>query len=133
MSSGLEGGGGKGSKCPLNWAYLVAQTVKNLSAMWENWVRDLGWEDPLEQGMATHFSILAWRVPKDRGAWHAAVHRMAESDMTVTKQAHTHPLNETWGFPVTLSVHILVVQRCHLEVKRMKKIYFPILSLKKYL
>ena len=42
---------------------LVAQTVKNLPAMWEIWVRSLGWEDPLEKGMATLSSILAWRIP----------------------------------------------------------------------
>ena len=42
---------------------LVAQTVKNLPAMQEMQVRSLGWEDPLEKGMATHSSILAWRVP----------------------------------------------------------------------
>ena len=41
------------------WAYLVAQLVKNMPAMWETWVRSLGWEDPLEKGMATHSSILA--------------------------------------------------------------------------
>ena len=45
------------------WASLVAQLVKNLSAMWETWVRFLGWEDPLERGMANHSSILAWRIP----------------------------------------------------------------------
>ena len=44
-------------------AFLVAQTVKNLPAMQETWVRSLGWEDPLEEGMATHSSILAWRIP----------------------------------------------------------------------
>ena len=44
-------------------ASLVAQTVKNLLAMWETWVQSLGWEDPLEKGMATHSSILAWRIP----------------------------------------------------------------------
>ena len=37
--------------------------VKNPPAMWETWVRSLGWEDPLEEGMATHSSILAWRIP----------------------------------------------------------------------
>ena len=37
--------------------------VKNLPALWETWVRSLGWEDPLEEGMATHSSILAWRIP----------------------------------------------------------------------
>ena len=44
-------------------ASLVAQTVKNLPAMQETWVRSLGQEDPLEEGMATHSSILAWRIP----------------------------------------------------------------------
>ena len=42
--------------------FLVAQTVKNLSAMWETWVQSLGWEDPLEKGMPTNSSILAWRI-----------------------------------------------------------------------
>ena len=41
----------------------MAQTVKNLLAMWENRVQTLGWEDPLEKGMATHSSTLAWRIP----------------------------------------------------------------------
>ena len=41
---------------------LVAQTVKNLSSVQETWVRSLGWEDPLEKGMATHSSILSWRI-----------------------------------------------------------------------
>ena len=40
-----------------------AQLVKNLTVMWETWVRSLGWEDPLEKGKATHSSILAWRIP----------------------------------------------------------------------
>ena len=42
---------------------LVAQLVKNLPAMQGTWVRSLGWEDPLEEGMATHSSIMAWRIP----------------------------------------------------------------------
>ena len=41
----------------------VVQLVKNLSAVWETWARFLGWEDPLEKGKATHYSILAWRIP----------------------------------------------------------------------
>ena len=45
------------------WASVVALLVKNPPAMWETWVRSLGWEDLLEEGMATHFSILAWRIP----------------------------------------------------------------------
>ena len=47
-------------------ASLVAQMVKNLPAMQEIWVQSLGWEDPLEEGMATHSSILIWRLPTDR-------------------------------------------------------------------
>ena len=47
----------------LDEASLVAQTVKHLPAMRETWVQSLGWEDPLEKEMATHSSILAWRIP----------------------------------------------------------------------
>ena len=46
-----------------NWASMVAQLVKNLPAIWENWVQSLGWEDSLEKGKATHSNILAWRIP----------------------------------------------------------------------
>ena len=47
--------------------------VKNPPAMWKNWVSSLGGEGPLEEGMATHCRILAWRIPMDRGAWWATV------------------------------------------------------------
>ena len=47
----------------------MAQTVKNPPAMQETWVLSLGWEDLLEEGMATYSSILAWKNPMDRGAW----------------------------------------------------------------
>ena len=53
--------------------------VKNLPAMWETWVRLLGWEDLLEENVATHSSILAWRIPMDRGAWWAIVPRVTRS------------------------------------------------------
>ena len=46
----------------LEGASLVAQTEKNLPAMQETWVRSLGWEDPIEKGIATHSSIPAWRI-----------------------------------------------------------------------
>ena len=59
--------------------YLVAQMVKNLPAMRGTWVWSLGWEDPLEEDMATHCSILAWRTPMDREAWWATVHGVSKS------------------------------------------------------
>ena len=53
--------------------------VKNQPVMQETWVRSLGWEDALKEGMATHSSILTWRFPMDRGAWRATVHGVAKS------------------------------------------------------
>ena len=55
----------------------MAQLVKNSLAMWETWVRSLGWEDPLEKGKATHSSILAWRIPGQYSPW-----GVKELDMT---------------------------------------------------
>ena len=63
----------------------MAQTVKNLPTMWETWVRSLGQEDPLEKGMATHASILAWRIPKDRGTWLATVYGVTKSQTQLRK------------------------------------------------
>ena len=60
-------------------ASLVAQMVKTPPAMRETWVQSVGWEDPLEKGMATHSNILAWKIPMDRGAWRGPVHRVAKS------------------------------------------------------
>ena len=60
-------------------ASLVAQTVKNLPTMQVTWVQSLGFEDPLEKGLATVSSILAWRIPMDREAWWATVHQVAKS------------------------------------------------------
>ena len=53
----------------------------NLPAMQETWVQPLGWEDPLEEGMATHSSIVAWRIPMNRRAWWATGHVVAKSQM----------------------------------------------------
>ena len=61
--SGRFAGERIGYPLPYSWGSLVAQLVKNPPAMWETWVRSLGWEDPLEKGKATHSSILAWRTP----------------------------------------------------------------------
>ena len=65
LISGLGKSAEEGIGYPLqySWASLVAHLVKNLPAVWETWVRSLGWEDPLEKGKATHSSILAWRIP----------------------------------------------------------------------
>ena len=60
------------------WASLMAQMVKNLPALQEMQIQSLGQEDPLEKGIATHSSILAWRIPMDRGAWQATVHGVAQ-------------------------------------------------------
>ena len=56
-------GEGIGYLLQYSWASLVAQLVKNPPAMWETWVRSLGWGDPLEKGKATQSNILAWRIP----------------------------------------------------------------------
>ena len=64
--------------------------VKNLPAMWETQIRSLSWEDPLEEGMATHSSILAWRILMDRGAWRARVHGIAKSWTRLSTHTHTH-------------------------------------------
>ena len=80
--SGRSPGEGIGYPLQYSWASLVAQLVKNSPAMRQTWVRSVGWEDPLEKGMAMHSSILAWRIPMDRGAWWATVHGVAESDTT---------------------------------------------------
>ena len=66
------------------WASLVAQMVKNLPVLRETWVRFLGWEDCLEEGMAPDSSILAWRIPMDRGIWWATVHGVAKSQIRLS-------------------------------------------------
>ena len=67
---------------PVFLGFIGGSKVKNLPAMQETWVQSLGWEDPLEEGMATHSSILAWRISMDRGAWWATVQGITELDMT---------------------------------------------------
>ena len=81
---GLGRSTGEGIGYPLrySWASLVAQLVKNSPAMQETWVRSLGWEDPLEKGMATHSSILAWRIPWTEEPGRLQSMGCKESDMT---------------------------------------------------
>ena len=78
---------GEGIGYPLQYpgAFLVTQMIKNLPAMRETWVRSLGWEDPLVEGMATHSSILAWRTPMDKGVWRATGHGVTESRPWLSK------------------------------------------------
>ena len=76
-------GEGIGYALQYSWASLADQLVKNPLAMQETWVRSLSWEDPLEEGMATHSSILAWRIPMGRGDWRGySPWGRKESDMT---------------------------------------------------
>ena len=65
--------------CAKRWASLLAQTVKNLHVMWETQVPSLGQEDPLEKGMAIHFSILAWRIPWTEEPGSLTVHGVPKS------------------------------------------------------
>ena len=78
---GSERSAGKGIGYLLqySWDSLVAQLVKKPPAMQETWVWSLGWEDPLEESMATHSSILVRRIPVDRGAWQTRVHGVTKS------------------------------------------------------
>ena len=65
MTPRSERSAGEGIGYPLqySWVSFVAQLVKNPSAVWETWVRSLGWEDALEKGKSTNSGILAWRIP----------------------------------------------------------------------
>ena len=66
--SGRSPGEELGYPLQYSWASLVAQMVKNQPAMQETWIQSMGWEDPLEEGMANHSTVLAWRISMDRGA-----------------------------------------------------------------
>ena len=66
-------------QAPLSMGFSRQEYWSGLPLMRETWVQSLDWEDSLEEGMATHSSILAWRIPMDRGAWRAAVHRVPKS------------------------------------------------------
>ena len=77
--SGRSPGEEIGYPLQYSWASLVAQMAKNPPAMGETWVQSLGHKDPLEKEMATHTSVLAWRIPIARRTWQAMVHRVAKS------------------------------------------------------
>ena len=72
---------------------------KNPPSMWETWVRSLGWEDSLEEGMTTHSSILAWRIPMGRGVWQAINNPWAHKESDTTEQLSTAQLQIIWTTP----------------------------------
>ena len=76
----------------LLWASHMAQIVKYLPAIQETWVQSLGWEDPLEKGMATPSSILAWRIP-----WTEGSGRSQSLGSQRTTLRYTHTLKLSWG------------------------------------
>ena len=84
---------------------LVDQMVKNLPAMWETWIWSLGWKNALEEGVAIHSSILAWRIPMDRGAWWATVHEVTELD--TTEELSTRMLKDNIAFSIILDILFL--------------------------
>ena len=87
---GRSTGDGTGYPLQYSWASLIAQLGKNPPAMWETWVQSLGWEDPLEEGMATHSSILAWRIP-----W--TVQSIGSQSRARPRDFHFPPLHLHWG------------------------------------
>ena len=70
--------------------------------MWETRVQSLGWEDPLEEGMETHSSILVWRIPMNKGAWWATVYGVAKSQTSLSDQAQLN--SQLWGFSYKLQL-----------------------------
>ena len=103
-------------------ASLVAQSVKNLPVMQKIWVRFLGWEDPLEKEMATHSSILAWRIPMDRGAWQA-IQSMGSQESDATQRLnHHHATPLTTGLKHVSQLSICKWHKSTLTVTQAHKI-----------
>ena len=118
---GRSPGEGIGYPLQYSWASLVALMVKNLLGMWETWVWSLGWEDPLKEGMATHSSILAWRIRMDRGAWWATAHGVAESWIQLSIAQHNTKSEYLNIFCDTISDHFAA----HLKLTQHCKSFIP--------
>ena len=85
--------------------------VRNLSEMWETWVQSLGWENPMEEGMATHSSILAGRIPMHRGAWWAAVLGVAKNQTRLSDPAQNSMTN--------IASQVVLVVKNHRQMQEM--------------
>ena len=99
-ASGSSPGEGIGYPLQYSWVSLVAQTVKNPPAMWKTRaLQSLGWENPLEEEMATHFSILAWRIPWTEEPGGFTVHGVAKSWTWLSDWADKHAILQDTSFP----------------------------------
>ena len=96
---------GEGIPNPVFLGFLGGLDVKNLPTIWETWVWSLGWEDPLEEDMAIHSNILAWRITMVRGAWRATVHGVAESDVTEQLSAAQQRLYRIYIFYTYMHIY----------------------------
>ena len=86
----------------------MAQVVKNQPAMWETWVQSLGWEDPLEEDMTTHSSILAWRIPWTEEL--CGLQFRVTKSQTRLKQFHTHSDSILKSRDITLPTKLSIVK-----------------------
>ena len=95
--SGRSSGEGMGYPLEYSWASLGAQLVKNPPAMWETWVWSLGRKDPLEEGVATHSSILAWRIPwtEESGRLQSMGSQRVRHNWATEHTAHIHCIINT--------------------------------------
>ena len=84
------------ARLPIQRASLVVQRLKRLPAMWETWVRSLGWEDTLEKEMATHSSILAWRIPQTEKL--GGLQSVGRKELDTTERLH-FTFTNTKGLP----------------------------------
>ena len=80
---------------PVFFGFPGGSDGKELPTIWETWVRPLGWEDSLVESMATHSSILAWRIPMDRGSWWATIHGVAKKVSDTTEWPSTSTYTHT--------------------------------------
>ena len=98
---------------PLQYSWGSPRILKWVTyppATQETWVWSLGWEDPLEEGMATHSSILAWRILMDRGAWQATVHGVSKNQTLNTLRTLTFAYS--WAKSCITKLLMSLAERC---------------------